>query len=221
MTRFKFWLLLILVTLVALPALSWDGVESVEASGYLTRWFAIFSSPTPRYCDWRTAEPAGGFFNATNDDGTGNNGCLDPWMVHCDGDSLVYRGEWPSNDAGLIKGSNYEAVYYCSFNIIARTYLSASRSVVGNLTVDIHSAAVEFPGGAIEPILSAGSGPDQAGLFLDPGSYRVSLVVDVYQASQPGGTIDPYAGHILLKWEDPANVAVENLSWGSVKAIFR
>lgn len=221
MMSFKSVLLITALVAAAAPASAWDGVEAVESSGYLTRWVTRYSSPAPGYCDWRTAEPPGAVFQAVNADGTGNNGCLDPWFVHCDQDSLVYRGVWPLIDASVIYGSHYEAVLFCSVNVVTRTLLSASRSVSGNLTTDIHQLDIEYPDGSTVPILSSGTGPDQAEMILDPGNYRVILVIDAYQTNWLGDWLDPYEGYVLLKWDDPANVPVESLSWGSVKAVFR
>lgn len=206
---------------MALPALAWDGVESVEARGYITRWLTLTSSPTPRYCDWRTVDPAGPALHASNADGVGNNGCTDPWFVHCDGDSLVYRGYWPQVEASLVYANHYEAVLVGSVDITKQTVLSASRSVEGNLTGDIHAVTIEYPDGSSVPIFPAGSGPDQAELILEAGLYQVSIIVDAYQSNKVGNYIDPYEGFIVLIWQDPENVAVESMSWGSMKAIFR
>ena len=74
--------------------------------------------------------------------------------------------------------------------------------------------------GSILPILTAGSGPDQAQLILQPGVYLVTLRISAYQSKSYSGNIDPYLGHVLLKWEDPGSVAVEPVSWSSLKASF-
>ena len=221
MTLIRSIFLIFSIIVTALPAAAWDGVEPLEAGGYITIWFTLTSSPTPRYCDWRTADPAGPALHATNTDGVGNNGCTDPWLVHCDGDSLVYRGFWPQVDASLVYTSHYEAVLASSVNITKRTRLSASRSVEGNLTSDIHAVTIWYPDGSSVPIFPAGSGPDQAELILEPGLYQVSFIVDAFQWNNPGNFIDPYRGFIILIWQDPTSVAVESMSWGSMKATFR
>ena len=151
----------------------------------------------------------------------GNNDCTDPWLVHCDGDSLVYRGYWPQVEASLVYANHYEAVLISSINIIKQTRLSASRSVDGNLTGDIHAVTIEYPDGSSVPLFPAGSGPDQAELILNPGLYQVSFVVDAYQSNKLVDFIDPYQGFIILIWQDPGSVAVEPMSWGSIKAVFR
>ncbi len=219
LTRLIFLIFSIIVT--AVPALAWDGVESEVAGGYLTRWFTNTSSPTPRYCDWRTPDPAGPALQATNTDGVGNNGCADQWLVHCSGDSLVYRGQWPQLDGSLVYTSHYESVLACSVNISKQTRLSASRAVTGSLTGDIHAVTIDYPDGSSVQVFPAGSGPDQAELVLDPGLYQVSIVVDAYQSAKEWETIDPYEGFIILIWQDPESVALESMSWGSMKAIFR
>ncbi len=221
MTLIRSVFLIFTIIVTALPASAWDGVESLEASGYITRWFTLNSSPTPRYCDWRTADPPGPIYSATNADGVGNNDCTDPWFVHCDRDSMVYRGSWPGIDARLVYSSHYEAVFACSINISQTTFLSASRSVEGNLTSDIHVVEMEYPDGSMVSLLAAGSGPDQVERMLEPGSYQIFILVDAYQSNRLGDFIDPYQGFIVLTWQDPARVAVEPMSWGSMKAIFR
>ena len=221
MTLIRSMFLVLTIIITALPALAWDGVEAVEARGYITRWFTLTSSPTPRYCDWRTVDLAGPALHASNADGVGNNGCTDPWLVHCDGDSLVYRGYWSQVEASLVYANHYEAVLISSINIIKQTRLSASRSVDGNLTGDIHAVTIEYPDGSSVPLFPAGSGPDQAELILTPGLYQVSFVVDAYQSNKLVDFIDPYQGFIILIWQDPGSVAVEPMSWGSIKAVFR
>jgi len=221
MTLIRSIFLISTIIATALPALAWDGVESVEAGGYITRWFTYTSSPTPRYCDWRTVDPANPVLHATNADGVGNNGCVDQWLVHCSGDSLVYRGHWPQIDGSLVYTSHYESVLTCSVNITKQTRLSASRSVVGNLTSDIHAVIIEYPDGSIVPIFSADSGPDQAELILEAGLYQVLIIVDAYQSAKIWDFIDSYRGFIILIWQDPARVAIESMNWGSMKATFR
>lgn len=221
MTLIRSIFLIFIIIITAVPMLAWDGVEPVDSSGYITRWFTYTSSPTPRYCDWRTADPAGPALQATNADGVGNNGCADQWLVHCSGDSLVYRGHWPQMDGSLVYTSHYESVLACSVNITKRTRLSASRLVTGNLTSDIHAVDIEYPDGSSTFLFPAGSGPDQAELILDPGLYQVLFTVDAYQSVQVLDDIDPYEGFIILIWQDPNSVAVESMSWGSMKAIFR
>ena len=58
-------------------------------------------------------------------------------------------------------------------------------------------------------------------MILDPGNYRVTLVIDAYQSNWLGDWLDPYEGYVLLKWGDPGNVPVNSMNWGSLKALFR
>jgi hypothetical protein len=47
------------------------------------------------------------------------------------------------------------------------------------------------------------------------------LTVDARQSSPSLDAVDPYEGSVVLRWDDPAVVAVEGSSWGSLKAFFR
>jgi hypothetical protein len=205
---------------IEVPASAWDGVEVVVSTGLLRQEVFGAPSPTPGYCYWDKDPIAGPTFHATETDGYGNNECPYPWMVHCDNDSLAYRGIWPLIDAEYVLSSAYRVELTCSVNVTTATRLIASRSVVGNLDDDEHSLSVFFPDGAEVPLLAPGSGPDQEQMDLEPGTYQVVLIVDAYQGTPVGTPIDPYAGSVLLQWEDPG-VAVTTTSWSSLKAVFR
>lgn len=221
MSLLKSVLLMSALTAMALPVAAWDGVEVLDSTGALRQEVFAAPSPTPGYCYWDKDEFAGPVFHATNPDGYGNADCTYPWLVHCDGDSLAYRGSWPLIDALYVLSSAYRVELTCSIDIILPTRLSASRTVTGNLDVDEHAVIIGFAGGAEVLLLEAGSGPDQNQLDLEPGTYQITLIVDAYQATPSGVVIDPYEGQVLIKIEDPNQVAVEALSWSSLKAAFR
>ena len=214
-------LLVIALLAVAIPVIGWDGVEVTEADGFITRWVTRRQTPTPGYCDWRVVSPPVQSFTATNGDGAGNWPCDDPWFVHCDDDSLVYRGAWPAHSAATIEGTNYESVMTCTVNITVQTGMFCSRSSVGNLDEDTHGLILEHPGGELVTIFPLGPGPNEAQLVLDPGIFIVETVVFANQTLPDVGTFDPYTGNILVTWGDPNDVAVEPVSWSSIKAIFR
>ena len=217
----RFMLFPVIALLVAAqPAAALESVEVLEADGGLNQHVWISPSPTPGYCYWELAETDGPFFHATNADGYGNMDCPDPWLVHCDSDSLVFRGAWPYIDDIYVRGSEYLADLSCSVNITANTRLSAGRTVTGNLDTDEHTLTITYPDGSILPVLPSGSGPDQAQLILQPGVYLVTLHISAYQSKSYSGNIDPYLGHVLLKWENPGSVPVEPVSWSSLKASF-
>jgi len=217
----KFIFLVITLMIAAQPAIAWDDVEMVGADGYITRWVTYTQSPTPGYCDWRPADPPVLSFQATNADGAGNMNCDDPWFVHCDTDSMVYRAAWPAHNAPTVSGSNYESTLTCTVNITAQTGMFNTRSAVGNLTEEHHSLTLEHPDGTIVTIFPLGPGPDDVQMVLDPGIYQVTIVVFANQSDPVGSNFDPYSGHVLVEWGDPASVAVEPTSWSSLKAIFR
>jgi len=221
MPQSRFLLLVFALIATALPAAAWDGVDVLDSAGLLRQEVYAAPTPTPGYCYWDKDEFAGPIFNATNADGYGNAGCSYPWLVHCDADSLVYRGSWPLIDDLYVLNSTYRVELTCSVEVTAPTRLSASRAVTGNLEIDEHALTIVFPGGTEVLLLAAGSGPDEAQLDLQPGNYQVSLTVEAFQSTTSQTVIDPYEGHVLLKWEDPASVAVEALSWSSFKAKFR
>jgi len=106
-------------------------------------------------------------------------------------------------------------------DVTVATLLTAGRAVIGNLDIDDHALTIVFPDGTEVLLLEPGSGPDQVQLELEPGSYQVSLTVEAFQSKTTQTVIDPYEGHVVLKWEDPDSVDVEPTSWGSLKAVFR
>jgi hypothetical protein len=205
----------------AQPASAREGVNLVDSYGSVTRWNILHASPTPSYCNWESSDFGLLEFHATNADGSGNNGCLDPWFIHCDTDSLVARGAWPLVDATWSKGSHFEAILACTVTLTTRTGLVATRSVTGDLAIDEHELTLIHPDGTHVRIFTPGPGPDEAGLILDPGTYQILLEMYAFQTNPGGDFINSYEGEIILRWADPDLVAVESTSWGNLKAIYR
>ncbi len=223
MSVFRSTVFVIALVAVAQPVAAWDGVELVQADGRFGSLWHQYGSPIPGWCTWEHDESTGPIFSVTQDDGTymDQAGCIWPSFMHCDSDSLSYMGSWPLIESEYTWGVRIETWISCSVNITAETKLSASRSVAGNLDTDNHSVTIDFPDGTTVPVLQEGIGPDQNQLVLLPGTYVVNITVFAYQESPDEEVIDPYDGHILLKWEDPSAVAVEPMSWSSLKATYR
>ncbi len=214
-------LVLTVLTVLALPAAAWDGVEVTASSGLLRQQAYFAPSPTPAYCYWERDAAADPVFRTVNTDGEGNNECGYAWVVHCDGDSLVYRGSWPTIDWAYVLGSSYYVELTCVVEVAQTTRLVASRSVNGVLTTDVHTLTLGLPDGSTQDLLVEGSGPDRIELELQPGTHQVTLLAYALQSVPITTAVDPYLGSIRLDWQDPTAVAVETRSWSSVKATYR
>ncbi len=216
----KSCLLTFALLVLAWPAFSWDGVEITDSAGLLRREIYADPSPTPGFCYWDKDEAGGPTFHATNDEGFGNF-CIDPWLVHCDTDSLVYRGSWPLIDGLYVRSSAYRVELSCTVDIFVATRLKVRREVTDNLDTDEHMLTIVFPDETEWQFSDSAPNPFEVQMDLDPGVYQVTLTIDALQATTTGTVIDPYVGSLVVKWEDPAGVAVEPMSWSSLKAIFR
>lgn len=203
--------------LTAIPAAA--GVVLLEADADLRRETYYAPSPVPDWCYWdREASPLP--FQATNADGESYEGCPDDWLVHCDADSLVFRGVWPANHAVYVVSSEYAVDLTCAVALDTETRLTADRSIAsGPLDVDVHTLTLIDASGAPLTLLGDG-GPDEADLLLPPGDYRIELRVRARQLSY-GGSIDPYAGEVRLFWSEPGTVADTPIVWGALKALYR
>lgn len=202
------------------PAIAWEGVTVLESTGLVRQEAYGAPSPTPMYCYWDLGPDAGPTFHATNTDGYGNAGCPDPWLVHCDSDSLAYRGSWPLIDAPFALGSAYRVTLSCSVEFSVPVRLSASRTVAGELYRDEHGLTVGFPDGTVVDLLAVDAGPDRAELRLPPGVYRITLTIDASSAWDAAAVIGPYEGAVSLVWVQDA-VGIEPESWSGLKAAFR
>lgn len=213
-------LCLVIMTL-AQPALAWNGVEVQESNGELRLHFFADPSPTPGWCYWDKDPDGGPLFQASNADGHGNNDCLDPWFVHCDGDSLVYRGSWPRIEAVYLRSVEYQVTLSCKVRVDEETRLVAIRSVDASLDRDEHDLTLVYRDGTMLPILQRTGGPDEAQIILQPETYTILLHVRAEQATHNKRILDPYEGSVVMKLEDATGVAIESQSWGAIKAIFR
>jgi hypothetical protein len=220
MSRIFFFFLIFAMAGPSCPGFAWEGAEILESTGLLRQEAFGAPSPTPIYCYWDLEAPAGPTFHATNADGYGN-GCPDPWLVHCDTDSLVYRGSWPLIDALYAFSSAYRVTLSCSVAFSGPTRLTAVRTFTGELDREEHSLTIGFADGTTVALLAAGAGPDQAELVLAPGVYGITLTVDAYNARGAAAVIGPYEGAVSLVWEEDSVVGVESQSWSGLKVAFR
>lgn len=215
-------ILIVMCVVPVAPALAWDGVQVLEAEGQVRQHLWVAPSPTPGYCYWDRAETSGPAFSATNADGYGNMDCPDPWLVHCDGDSLVFKGVWPLIDESYVTGSEYVVDLACEVSLTAAARLVAGCTVDAvELDVNEHTLSVTGSGGATEVILDAAAGTCEAVLVFQPGTYRIVLHVRAYEHKSNDEVVAPYFGRVFLRWEDPETVTVEPISWGSFKAVYR
>ena len=197
-----------------------DHVQMQSADGHLRREIYGAPSPVPGYCYWDSPGDAL-TFHATNDDGYGNMDCLEPWLVHCDGDSLVFRGQWPFLDHEYLIGSGYYVDLSCSVTLDAEMQLTASRSVTGVLVANLHTLVVEFADGSDLVLLDVDSGQDHAFILLPPGTYQLHMHIEAYKHTTYGYPIEPYEGEVVARWSDPDPVAVQPVTWSSLKALYR
>jgi len=214
-------ILVLALIIIAMPAAALDSVEVLSATGHVKEEAFGVGSPTPAWCWWDHAPATGPLFQATNDDGYGNADCQEIWSVRCDSDSLVFRGSWLPVESFGFASSHYEVDLACSVSITAETRLQASRQVSGALDTDEHTLTVTFPDGTVTPVLSAGSGLDEAVLVLLPGTYQIVLTVGAHEYRGTDTGRSAYAGQVLLAWETAGTVAVKDSSWGTLKAIYR
>ena len=112
MIPFSLALTILLTLLLVPPASAWEGVQVTHSSGLVRQEVYAAPSPTPGFCYWDKDPSTGPEFHATEADGYGNN-CTFPWMVHCDRDSLVYRGSWPFLDFEFILSSAFVVELAC------------------------------------------------------------------------------------------------------------
>ena len=179
----------------------------------------VSSSPTPGYCYWDNEVPTP-YFHATNADGYGNMECPHFWLAHCDSDSMTFHGTWPVIDSPYVTGAEYYVDLSCSVEITSETLLAASRTGEGALDTDQHTLVVEYADGTDEILLEDGTGPDQHQLILLPGTYVIHLHVHAYKHKTFSQNLYPYSGYVSLKLEEPGHVAVQPITWDSLKAAY-
>nr|MEE4269911.1 hypothetical protein [Candidatus Krumholzibacteria bacterium] len=199
---------------------AWDGVQVLEATGFIREHIYGAPSPVPGWCYWEQDEPVTSF-HATNEDGHGNMECPHYFLAHCDDDSMIFYGSWPLNDHIYTIGASYEAQLVCTVLLTSNSWLMAQReNEWGTLTSDLKTVTLQHPSGASEEIL-AEVGPDTLQVMLTPGTYTVSIQVNLSQSAPYPNPVLPFSGWVGVTWEDPAPVATEPVTMGAVKALFR
>ena len=214
-------LFLLLALAWAMPVAALDSVEILASTGQVREESFGVGSPTPAWCWWENDPASGPLFQASNADGYGNYECLEAWSVHCDSDSLVFRGTWSLVESFFFSSAHYMVDLTCSVNITAETQLRATRTVIGNLDTDEHTLKVTYPDGTVTQVLSIGSGVDELAFVLLPGLYEIALTVGAHESRGTDSGRHAYAGEVRMVWETLGTVAVENSSWGALKSRFR
>jgi hypothetical protein len=225
MIRTIFQLALFLVLALGVgSALAWDGVEVTSAYGYVDHLIYGSASPEPYPCYWRHGDSPDLFFHVTNGEAGGMpDVCEDPWLAHCDNDSLTFQGAWPQYQSWTTNFVEYVVDLSCTVTITATTRLTARRSVISeSVSPNEHYLTLTHPDGSTQPLLADEAGPDHAQLILPPGLYEATLHVWAGGYRIPHTEfILPYEGWVSLLWEDPDSVGVEPIVWSSVKALYR
>ncbi len=214
--------LLPILMLGAVSATAWDGVEVTAADGSVERLAYGGASPTPYACAWYHDETTAPFFHITNEEALGGETCANPWLVHCDEDSLVYYGAWPLGTSYTANSIEYNVDLTCTVTVTEPVRLRAERAGdFGSLAADEHDLTLKYPDGSSLSLFWAATGPEEMQLILAPGSYEATLHVFASHYRQSGQFIRPYAGRVRLLWEDPGVVGVEPVAWSSLKALYR
>ena len=206
---------------LAWPAIALESVEVLTSAGQVREELFGVSSPAPVWCSWESDPATGPVFQATNADGSGNYDCLASWSVHCDSDSLVFRGSWLPIESLGFSSSHYYVDLTCSATITADTRLHASRQVAGALNIDEHTLAYTSADGTVTQVLSIGSGVDEVARVLLPGTYQIDLSVGAHEYRGSDSGRQAYAGEVRLVWEAIGTVAQDRSSWGTLKALYR
>lgn len=206
---------------LAMPAIALESVEVLTSTGQVREESFGVASPTPAWCWWESDPATGPVFQATNADGYGNYNCLESWSVHCDSDSLVFRGSWSPVESLGFASSHYYVDLSCSVTITADTRLCANRQVAGALDTDEHTLAFTSADGTVTEALSIGSGVDEVAWVLLPGTYQIDLSVGAHEYRGSDFGRQAYAGDVRLVWEAIDIVAQDRSSWGKLKVLYR
>ncbi len=204
-----------------LTAVALDTVEILSSTASLREESFGSSSPTPAWCWWENDPLVPGEIQATQSDGYGNYGCLEQWFVHCDSDSLVFRGSWSAVESNNFSSSHYAVELTSTVRLTAITVLYACRQVEGDLEDDEHILTIAAVGGDMTPLLAAGSALDEVTRAFLPGEYEVKLRVNAREVRSADAGRDAYTGQVRLVWGDQGPVAESALSWGTLKALYR
>lgn len=145
--------------------------------------------------------------------------CLSAWEVHCDRDSLSYRGSWrtendPTDYSWNFTTIDLEITAWIAFTDAVRLYAASDSK--GVLEADTHLVVIKPDGGEGQILL----GPDPGGSVktsLEPGIYSITLIVDVTEHH----THYDYLAGLRVWWEDAGGVSVQPETWSGIKARYR
>jgi hypothetical protein len=206
--------------ILTLSAPARGDIELLASQGSMEFEIWAAPSPVPGFCYWTLPADAGPAYHATNADGNGNSDCVDPWLAHCDTDSLVYHGTWPALEGPFLLGTDFRALLSCTVVLDEPKRLAADRVISGDLEVDEHIVIFQSGGGDPVVLLGAPTEPDQAALDLPSGTYNVDIVVEASAGGPIGTPITAYDGRVRVIWED-SQVPAATTSWSKVKALYR
>lgn len=198
---------------------AWDGVTVLEATADL-RWEQfVDSSPSPTgWTHWEASGTNGVDLVASYGDGH-DEFFEAAWFACCTADSMVFQGSWPENDPEnyLWNRVFYDVVLYVKIYAEEGVNVVASRQFSGNLSADEHSVTLT-DSGAMEVFLLADGTEDEGEYELPPGTvFMVTIRIDASES----GTHYAYDGGVQVRFEDPDYVAVQALTLGAVKNLFR
>jgi len=200
-------------------SLAWDGVSVLDASANL-RWEQfVDSSPTPTgWTYWEASGDNGVDLVASY--GDGHDEIFEAaWFACCTADSMVFQGSWPENDPdnSIWNRVSYDVVLQVHIYAEEGVNVVASREFGGNLSADEHSVTLT-DSGDMEVHLLAGGTADEDEYELPPGTvFVVTIRIDAAET----GTHYAYGGDVCVRFEDPDYVAVQALTLGAVKNLFR
>jgi len=198
---------------------AWDGVSVLDASANL-RWEQfVDSSPTPTgWVYWEASGSNGVDLVASY--GDGHDEVFDiSWLACCTADSMVFRGSWSENDPenDLWNQVFYDVVLQVQIYAEEGVNVVASRQYGGHLATFEHSVTLTDTGG-MEVHLLAGGTVNEDEYEMPQGSvFRVTIRIDASEI----GTHYAYDGDVEVRFEDPDYVAVQALTLGAVKNLFR
>ena len=207
----------LMFALASAPVTAWDGVDVQDASASLTFQLFVDASPTP-IC-WTTwEESVGGGPGIHQSHTEEEEPCTSAWLVHCDDDSISYRGSWAEIEPEMWywNWQSYSVEVVCRVYMPERTRLLAERSVTGALSIDEHLVWVTPNNAPDLELLGVGT-EDAAQIVLESGVYWITLSVNALEST----THYAYSGAVHVWWEDAGPVAGDEFSWGAVKAIYR
>jgi len=203
----------LLLTMLGAVAPALGAVVVDEATGNVQHHIRAMSSPIPGWCYWTHASSAGPTYHATQADGDGTY-CVPVWLAHCDGDSLIFAGEWPSHDYEYNLSTSYHVTLTCAITLDDTTRARAGRWFQGGYTVAESWIELTNSDGEIVPLLAADGEDAQNASDLAPGTYTVELYVYVAGPAP----ITSCSFEVALRWGPAEETSVQRLSWGAMKS---